>query len=216
MFNKDLLKFPSQIKIKNFSLLSGIFITIFLTSCACTDTSHKPQADKKDRDGNEVALVGATDMPTAVVVTHAVAVVNSLKEGMGVKGKVTFTKVSKGVKIVADFEGLTPGEHGFHIHEHGDCGGVDAASAGAHFNPTKKSHGGPDFSNRHVGDLGNIVADAQGKAHYERIDNIISLDGKDSIVGKSIIVHADKDDFKTQPAGASGSKVACGIIKASR
>lgn len=135
-------------------------------------------------------------------------------EGNKVKGEVFFTALPEGIRIVADFEGLTPGEHGFHVHDKGDCSAHDASSAGGHFNPTNTKHGGPDSSERHVGDLGNVVADGEGRAHYERTDKVITLNGENSIVGRSIVIHADKDDFTTQPTGNSGARVGCGIIEA--
>jgi Cu-Zn family superoxide dismutase len=124
--------------------------------------------------------------------------------------------VDGGVQIVADLEGLEPGKHGFHIHENGDCSAPDAESAGGHFNPDGSPHGAPDnpASQRHVGDLGNVEADADGKAHYERTDQIISMEGDNSIVGKAVIVHAQSDDLQTQPTGGAGPRLACGVIQA--
>ena len=144
-------------------------------------------------------------------VTKAVATL-SPTQGNNVSGVVTFTKVDGGVKIVADVSGLTPGRHGFHIHEFGDCSAPDAASAGGHFNPTHRQHGGPDSEMRHAGDFGNLDADASGKAHYERVDKVISLDGPESIIGHAVIVHAKADDLKSQPSGNAGARVACGVI----
>jgi Cu-Zn family superoxide dismutase len=147
----------------------------------------------------------------AQTVTKAVAVLSSTK-GSSVSGLVTFTKVDGGVKIVADVTGLTPGSHGFHIHEFGDCSAVDATSAGGHFNPHHVQHGAPDAPAHHAGDFGNLEADASGKAHYERVDTTITLDGADSIVGHGMIVHEKVDDLKTQPTGNAGARVACGVI----
>ncbi len=142
----------------------------------------------------------------------ASAILNPTK-GNKAHGNIVFTNVEAGVLIVADIEGLTPGEHGFHIHEKGDCSAPDASSAGDHFNPTQKSHGGPIQANRHVGDLGNIVADDQGNAHYERVDEVVSLEGENSIVGRSVIVHENRDDLVSQPSGDAGKRLACGVIK---
>jgi superoxide dismutase, Cu-Zn family len=144
-------------------------------------------------------------------VTKAVASLSPTK-GNDVSGTVTFTKVDGGVKIVADVTGLTPGSHGFHIHEFGDCSAPDGASAGGHFNPNHTQHGAPDAEMRHAGDFGNLDADASGNAHYERVDKIISLDGAESIIGHAVIVHAKVDDMKTQPSGNAGARVACGVI----
>ena len=145
--------------------------------------------------------------------TKAVAILHPT-EGNKLAGTVTFTQVDGGVLIVADVSGLTPGKHGFHVHEHGDCSAPDASSAGGHFNPTHKKHGGPDSPERHVGDFGNLEANSEGKAHYERVDKIISLNGPESIVNLSVIVHANEDDLVSQPAGNSGPRIGCSVIKA--
>ncbi len=130
------------------------------------------------------------------------------------KGTVTFTKVDNGVRVVVDITGLTPGEHGFHVHEAGDCSAPDAASAGGHFNPTGAPHGGPDSPQHHIGDLGNITADQSGKAHLDRVFSFLSLSGEHSIVGRGLIVHAGRDDLTSQPSGDAGARVACGVIEA--
>lgn len=144
-------------------------------------------------------------------VTSAKAIL-SPTQGSNVHGEVIFITVKNGVKVDANVEGLTPGQHGFHIHEHGDCSAPDGASAGAHYNPTHKKHGCQDDTERHIGDLGNISADKTGHAHYERIDKVIRLTGPYNIVGKSVIVHEKADDCKSQPVGDSGKRMACGII----
>jgi len=142
----------------------------------------------------------------AVAVLHPTA-------GSKVTGTVTFTEEADGVKVRAEITGLTPGNHGFHVHEFGDCSAADAASAGGHFNPTKQPHAGPDAPERHVGDMGNIQADASGKATLEYVDHQISLtNDQRSAIGRSVVVHAKADDLKSQPAGDSGARVACGVI----
>ena len=143
--------------------------------------------------------------------TKAIAVLHSTA-GNHVAGTVTFTASGDEVKVVADLTGLTPGKHGFHIHEFGDCSSADAKSAGGHFNPSGHQHGAPGATDRHAGDLGNIEADASGKAHLEMSDKVMKLSGSDSIVGHSVIVHEKADDLKTQPTGDAGGRVACGVI----
>ena len=135
--------------------------------------------------------------------------------GNQASGTVTFTAASSGMGVTVQISmtGLTPGEHGIHIHEKGDCSAPDATSAGDHFSATPSQHGGPHDTMRHTGDLGNVVADAQGKVETSFQDDRISLSGPDSILNKSVIVHAGKDDFTTQPSGASGARVACGVIE---
>ncbi|RMH95460.1 MAG: superoxide dismutase family protein [Calditrichaeota bacterium] len=148
-------------------------------------------------------------------ITKAVAVLHPT-EGNNVTGVVYFTQMENGVKIEAKVEGLTPGEHGFHIHEFGDCSSGDGKSAGGHFNPEGKSHGAPDAAERHVGDLGNLTADDAGVAKYERVDSHLSLNGPNSIIGRAVIIHEKADDLTSQPTGAAGSRLACGVIGIAR
>jgi superoxide dismutase, Cu-Zn family len=131
--------------------------------------------------------------------------------GSPVKGTVTFTKTGDAVQVVADFTGLTPGKHAFHIHEFGDCSAADAATAGTHFNPTHKPHGAPDKPERHAGDLGNLEADSTGKAHLELKSDVLKFGGETSILGRAVIVHEKVDDW-SQPVGNAGGRVACGVI----
>src|ERR1700680_1646041 len=152
-----------------------------------------------------LTFASAQEVKKAIAVLHPAS-------GSQVMGVVTFTKANDAVQVVADVTGLTPGKHGFHIHEFGDCSATDATSAGGHFNPTHKPHGAPDAAERHAGDLGNIEADASGKAHLEWKDKVMKLTGEDSIVGHAVIVHEKADDLKTQPTGNAGGRVACGVI----
>lgn len=144
-------------------------------------------------------------------VTYAVAVIQGLGDHK-VKGKVTFTQKEDGVEIVGEFTGLEPGQHGFHVHEFGDCSMADGKCAGGHFNPTNMPHAGPDDAKRHVGDLGNLKANSSGKASYKRTDSMVTLNGRQSIIGRSLIVHAKPDDLKTQPSGDAGDRIGCGVI----
>lgn len=158
-----------------------------------------------------VLVVTLAAVAQAQLMTKAVAVLSPTK-GSIVSGTVTFTKLQTGVKIVADVSGLSPGPHGFHVHEFGDCSAPDASSAGGHFNPSRTQHGAPNTPLRHAGDFGNLVADVSGKAHYEWVDTMISFDGANSIIGRAVIVHENVDDLKTQPTGNAGGRVACGVI----
>jgi superoxide dismutase, Cu-Zn family len=144
-------------------------------------------------------------------VAKAVAVLNPTQNNK-VTGTVTFSKMETGVKVVADIKGLTPGNHGFHIHQFGDCSAPNADSAGGHYNPAGKKHGGPEDPERHAGDLGNLMADSSGRAYLERTDTTISLSGPNSVIGRGVIVHEASDDMTTQPTGNAGGRVACGLI----
>jgi superoxide dismutase, Cu-Zn family len=151
-------------------------------------------------------------MPPAKLNIEKAAAVLNPTQGNQTHGIVTFTQFQNGIKIVADIEGLTPGKHGFHIHEYGDCSAGDGSSAGGHFNPEGKQHGMAASANSHMGDLGNIEADSSGKAHLELTDPMMTLSGPNSIIGRSVVVHAGFDDMTTQPTGNSGARVACGVI----
>lgn len=145
--------------------------------------------------------------------------VTDVKPTAGNTASGTATFVERKGKILVDgrFKGLTPGQHGIHIHEKGDCSAPDATSAGGHYNPTNEPHGGPGSAKHHGGDLGNLTADANGDATLKAtLDTGRFGLGKlssNTIAGKSLVIHADPDDFASQPAGNSGKRVACGVIR---
>ncbi|MBS0429898.1 MAG: superoxide dismutase family protein [Proteobacteria bacterium] len=128
-------------------------------------------------------------------------------------GKVTFTALDHGVRVAGEVRGLTPGEHGFHIHEKGDCGDNGNASGG-HFNPTGGTHGKFGAAGSHAGELPSLVAGADGTARFSVDVHAISLtDGAaNNVVGRALIVHRDRDDYTSQPAGNSGPRIACAVI----
>lgn len=170
-----------------------LFSALLIICYSCTDHhSHLPK-----------------EVPTG---KKAYAKLNPTK-GNQVTGLVTFIALENGVRVIANVEGLTPGAHGFHIHEFGDCSAPDASSAGGHYNPTNSIHAGPEDLPRHVGDLGNVIANKNGVASYDYVNFGLTLEGNQSIIGKSVIVHEDKDDFVSQPTGNAGSRLACGVIK---
>lgn len=135
-------------------------------------------------------------------------------KGNSVSGTVNFTQKGDIVLVEAKVNGLKAnGTHGFHIHEKGNCSAADATSAGPHFNPGGSQHGGPSGNARHGGDLGNLKADANGYAQATLEIRGITLGTEaNSIIGRAVIVHAGVDDLKSQPAGNSGARVACGLI----
>ena len=141
----------------------------------------------------------------------AVAVLSPAPNGK-VKGQVTFQEETEGVRVTANVEGLTPGKHGFHIHEKGDCSAADFTSAGGHFNPTNSKHGSPTDPEHHAGDFGNLEANEQGVARFERVFTWLTFKGTNSILGKGVIVHEKTDDF-SQPTGNAGGRIACGVIQ---
>ncbi len=137
------------------------------------------------------------------------------RSGSSVSGKVTFTGAGQQTHVEAQVAGLTPGAHGFHVHEAGDCSAPDASSAKGHFSPVGRRHGRPGSAEHHAGDMPNLVADASGKATYSAdLDMLPLTEGGAGIVKRSVVIHADPDDYVSQPAGNSGKRVACGVIRA--
>jgi Cu-Zn family superoxide dismutase len=168
---------------KKLSLLFVAVLTLTLFGC-----NHKEHQIEK-----AIAVIS----PTAGNETH---------------GIVTFTKVEEGVRVQATVTGLTPGDHGFHIHQFGDISRPDGVAAGGHFNPLGHDHAHPDAEHRHVGDLGNITADQTGYGYYDRVDTSISFSGLNSVIGRAVIVHEFPDDKATQPTGGAGPRVGQGVI----
>ena len=157
--------------------------------------------------GMGCAGIGVISQP----LTKATAILRPT-QGNNVQGTVSFVKEGSVIRVIVDISGLSPGKHGIHIHEYGDCSAPDAVSAGGHYNPANKAHGCPDSKERHLGDLGNIEADRSGKAKSDWIDKRISLSGANSVIGRSVVVKAKPDDCVAQPGGGAGARVACGII----
>src|SRR3954465_2473833 len=167
----------------------------------------------------------------AATLVIAVAACQSLREPQGPRasadleptkgnnttGKVMFTQVGDKVRVVADVSGLRPNQqHGFHIHDAGDCSSGDGMSAKGHFNPYGKPHANPGTSDRHAGDMPALKADSSGNPTINsELDVITGAPGPASIVGRGLIVHADPDDYKTQPTGNAGARVACAVIQRS-
>lgn len=176
--------------------------------CSLATATLWAQAPKKAAGKGAGAMMMAGSS-----VTKAIAVVHATKSGGEAKGEVTFTKVEGGVEVKGRITGLTPGKHGFHIHEFGDPSSPDALSAGGHFNPDKTEHGAMKAEKRHVGDLGNITASARGVAEIGPIiDPSLAFSGAHNILGRGLIVHEKADDLKTQPTGNAGGRVAVGVI----
>lgn len=174
----------------NCAALTGM--ALFIAGCATTESTSNSQGSKAR--------------------AQAVAVL-SPAPGQNVHGQVIFREETEGIRVTASVEGLTPGEHGFHIHEKGDCSAADFTSAGGHFNPAGNPHGAPTDPQKHVGDFGNIVANSSGVARFERVFPWLSFKGTNSILNRAVIVHEKPDDLKTQPTGNAGGRLACGVIQ---
>ena len=138
-------------------------------------------------------------------------------KGNTASGTVTFTQTGDKVRVEANVSGLKPNaDHGFHVHEKGDCSSGDGMSTGGHFNPLNKPHGSHDVMEHHAGDLPSLKSDAAGNAKFSVLVDVITVSpSATSVVGRGMIVHRDPDDYKTQPTGNAGPRIACAVIAAS-
>nr|XP_012231671.1 PREDICTED: copper chaperone for superoxide dismutase isoform X1 [Linepithema humile] len=178
-----------------------------------TNLPYSIVQEKIEKTGRQAVLKGYGDGSSAVSMLGG----NSgYSVGDLIKGVIRFAQTSEGCIIDGTVDGLTPGAHGIHIHECGDISkGCD--NVGEHFNPNNSLHGSPedDLSKRHVGDLGNILADTTGRATFRKIDKFLKIP---DIIGRSLIITKDPDDFgrsnnpESKINGNSGTRLACGII----
>ena len=189
---------------KTRTCLMGVLALLLVVSCG-SEPSSTPSPVPSAPEPDQTMSVGFVK-----------AIMQPLGES-GVTGIVSFSVTPRGVRVEADIKGLAPGNHGFHIHEIGDCSSPDGKSAGGHFNPADVPHAGPEAEAAHAGDLGNLEADENGQALITIMSSRVTLgDGAPTdIMGRAVIVHADPDDLESQPTGAAGGRVACGVIESS-
>lgn len=189
-----------------------------LALVACSADTTAPLTDP-------VAEVKAPEVPVAAPVVTAevvqppgVATARALlspTEGHTAGGELMLVAEGDSLRISGTLHGLAPNtEHGFHIHETGDCSAPDASSAGPHFNPENHSHGNPEEPPHHAGDMSNLMSDADGVAPVnERVNNVTLGDGSShDVMGRALVLHEKQDDYVSQPAGDSGPRIACGVI----
>lgn len=180
-------------------------ITVAALACSKVDNSNPRAGDQ----GTAMADKAGRAAPAATVTLAPLS-------DSGVSGELAFFPTDGGVRVEGYVKGLAPNStHGFHIHDKGDCSAPDGSSAGDHYNPTAHQHGAPG-PEAHVGDMGNIVSDADGRATVSAfvVGGAVGSAAQDgsNIVGHAIIVHAKTDDLASQPSGNAGPRVACGVI----
>ena len=185
-----------------FSLSAGAVLALALAGCAVPGSEH--QHEKSGAMGG-MGMMGGRMAVASLTPT----------QGNQVRGLVMFHEMDGHLMVHAKLSGLAPNsEHGFHVHETGSCASTDGSSAGGHFNPDGKPHG-PQGAAHHAGDLPALKADANGVVDQKfMLAGPTIADGPASLVGRSVIVHAQADDYITQPTGNSGARVACGVIAA--
>lgn len=195
---------------------TSLFLASALALSACKQGAE-PAATPADTASDTPVAAPAADpaAPPAMDAAVAMADLQPTKDST-VKGSIRFTVVDGRLHASGDISGLKPGsEHGFHIHEKGDCSAPDGTSAGGHFNPGDAKHGSIDAAAHHGGDMPNIVADAQGNAHVDGpVSSNVNAGKGDAfdIIGRGLIVHADPDDYHSQPTGNAGARLACAVI----
>ena len=184
-----------------------VLTTALLTAIGCSKPTPEPQQEPAPPPPE----VSAPETPAPSI---AVAQLHGA-EGSSITGTVTFTQNGDTVTISATVSGVGAGNHGFHIHETGECSG-DFTSAGGHFNPAGHPHGGPGQPESHAGDLGNITIGEDGSGTLDLTSSAVTVDpGPNSVVGRAVILHEKADDLESQPTGAAGGRLACGVIQAS-
>jgi Cu-Zn family superoxide dismutase len=192
-------------------------LALLLGACASPDKGHDHGAAAPAPAGG-MGMMGGEGMggPGGMGMMKGRVAVATLTptQGNNVRGLIVFHQMGDGSLMAhAQITGLKPnGEHGFHIHDKGDCASADGTSAGGHFNPDGKPHG-PQDAAHHAGDMPSLKADANGAVDlkFKLVGPTVST-GPASLVGRGVIVHANPDDFATQPTGNSGARVACGVI----
>lgn len=196
--------------------MKKVAIALFTLSLVLGTTSCKEkEVDETITDMTE-DVDGAMDDMEENIESKVVTVTMNSKSGSNVNGTIMLTQGMNDVTMVVKLSGLSAGEHAIHVHENGDCSSDDGKSAGGHWNPSKEDHGKWGEDMHHAGDIGNLVADADGNAMLEFSTDQWCLGCDDEVknlMGKSFIVHAKADDFKTQPTGDAGGRVACGVIE---
>lgn len=194
-----------MITLKQCSLsLLLVFFTI-----GCVQQGKKDTSDK-EMDNPEKKMSQDNDNDMADI-SHAVATINPTKDNSA-KGMVTFDKKPDGLKVHSEFSGLPEGKHGFHIHLYGDCRAADGTSAGTHFNFEGSSKNPPKDIDRITGNLGVAEAGSEGNATADTLISNATLNGKKSIMGRAVIIHAKKNDPNQPPIGAAGARLGCGVI----
>jgi Cu-Zn family superoxide dismutase len=160
-----------------------------------------------------LAVLAACSAPPGATGAQGMARLEA-RSGSSASGTVRFMQQGDQVRVVASVSGLKPNqEHGFHVHEKGDCSSPDGMSTGGHFNPGGHPHG-PQDKAHHAGDMPSLKADATGRAEATFVLGAVSVTGPEGLIGRGVIVHANPDDYTTQPTGNAGGRIACGVIVA--
>lgn len=195
---------------KRISLSLVFCASLFIVGCK----NDKKQNDAENADQTEMNSDMEADKKEE---TKEVKVSLEAKSGSDLNGTATFTQKNGEVTMEATINGLAEGKHAIHIHQKADCSSDDGKSAGGHWNPTNEDHGKwGDEEGYHKGDIGNFEVDANGEGTVSITTDEWCIgcdDDNKNIIGKAVIVHDGVDDFTSQPSGAAGTRVGCGVIE---
>lgn len=181
-----------------------------------TNTMNSSRSTDRNQGATGISGEPATNAQYPLV-ESAVAQIKPTSAG-NAEGTVTFSarEDDREMQVTVQLKGLEPGLHGFHIHEVGDCSADDASSAGGHFKPYDARHGSPGASEHHVGDMGNIEANDDGRVSSELSFRGLAFFGPASILQKAVVIHSNADDLASQPSGDAGDRIGCGVIRSDR
>lgn len=187
---------------RSLALILVVSAVLVLGACGAKEETAAPEA----------AAAPEPEVMEEAAPTVAVAVLKPRADSEA-SGTVTFTETAAGVLVTADIARISPGNHGLHLHELGDCSSEDFKSTGGHFNPTDAPHGAPTDEARHAGDFGNIEIGEDGAGQLELTTTMLTLaDGPNTVLGRAVILHEGEDDLVSQPTGAAGGRIACGVV----
>ena len=189
------------------ALILVLSIAVFAGACGSKEEAAAPEATTETAPEPALEVTETVESaPTAVAVLQP-------REDSEVSGSVTFTETAEGVRVVADIARISPGMHGLHLHELGDCSSDDFTSTRGHFNPTDAPHGAPTDDMRHAGDFGNIEIGEDGAGRLELTTTMLTVsDGPNTVLGRAVILHEGEDDLVSQPTGAAGGRIGCGVV----
>lgn len=193
-------------QLKKTFMYSSLLCVLAFTAC------NDEKKDDKTRTTDTIAVVTTPETPQT---NAAAATITGTKSDTTLNGTAEFTQQNGKVKLVLNItcEKMANKSVAVHIHEMGDCGDMGNMAHG-HWNPTNKQHGKWSSSSFHLGDIGNVSLDAQGKGTLKMETDLWTIgdDSTSNLLNRAFMVHSGKDDFTTQPTGGAGSRIGCGVI----
>lgn len=202
-------------RLRTVAILSGVVLLMLAQGCGSDDDAVAEHIDETDHADHGSAISHDEDPDTAMPEGDPVlSVTLEAKSGSGLSGTADFFETDGSITLVLSVQGTPPGTHAVHLHDVGDCSAADGTSAGGHWNPTGADHGEWGGSSFHLGDIGNFEVGDDGEAVRIFSSSLWSIGSgqENDIVGRAIIIHAQHDDLTSQPTGAAGGRIGCGVV----